>query len=88
LYYLEGCNKEKLAERLGYYLSELNVLHPFREGNGRTIREFIRELAFKNGFILDLRETEAKELLEASKLSVIDTKSLNEILYRCLKEEV
>ena len=43
--YLEGLSKEDLTQRLAYYLSELNVLHPFREGNGRTIREFIRELA-------------------------------------------
>ena len=46
--YLLGLSKEKLSERLAYYLSELNVLHPFREGNGRTIREFLRELALKN----------------------------------------
>ena len=27
---------EKMPERLAYYLSEINVLHPFREGNGRV----------------------------------------------------
>lgn len=31
--FLEGVGKEQLAKRLAYYLSELNVLHPFREGN-------------------------------------------------------
>ena len=49
--YLSNLSKEKLSERLAYYLSELNVLHPYREGNGRTTREFIRELALKNGLI-------------------------------------
>ena len=29
--YLAGYDKEKLAERLAYYMAELNVLHPFRE---------------------------------------------------------
>ena len=43
--YLEGLEKEELAERMAYYLAELNVLHPFREGNGRVTREFIRQLA-------------------------------------------
>ena len=47
--YLANLDKENLSKRLAYYLSELNVLHPFREGNGRTIREFIRQLAYKNG---------------------------------------
>lgn len=44
----KGLSKEEMSKKLAYYMSELNVLHPFREGNGRTIREFIRELAFKN----------------------------------------
>ena len=41
-------SKKEMAKKLAYYMSELNVLHPFREGNGRTIREFIRQLAFVN----------------------------------------
>ena len=45
---LKDLNKEDMAKKLAYYMSELNVLHPFREGNGRTIREFIREVAFVN----------------------------------------
>ncbi|MFQ9286974.1 MAG: Fic family protein [Intestinibacter bartlettii] len=24
-----------LAERLAYYIGEINAIHPFREGNGR-----------------------------------------------------
>ena len=64
--YLQGRSREELVKGLAYYLSELNVLHPFREGNGRTIREFIRELAFFNGYILDLQNTTSDELLKAS----------------------
>ena len=63
---------------------DLNVLHPFREGNGRTIREFIRELAYKNNYLLDLQQTEAEEMLEASMKSVIDTEELEEIILKCL----
>ncbi|NLJ71746.1 MAG: hypothetical protein GX333_01885 [Syntrophomonadaceae bacterium] len=33
---------DELCERLAYYKAELNMIHPFRDGNGRTIREFIR----------------------------------------------
>ena len=54
--YLAGLSKEDLAKRLAYYLSELNVLHPFREGNGRTIREFIRQLALRNGYRFNLTD--------------------------------
>ncbi len=34
--FLEGLEKEQLAKRLAYYLSEINVLHPFREGNRKN----------------------------------------------------
>lgn len=34
--FLEGLEKEQLARRLAYYLSEINVLHPFREGNRKN----------------------------------------------------
>lgn len=39
-------NLEDAADRLAYHYGELNVLHPFREGNGRTQRilfEFIAQ---------------------------------------------
>lgn len=36
---------ENIAERLSFYLSELNAIHPFREGNGRAQRMFIEILA-------------------------------------------
>ena len=85
--YLKGYNLEMLSKRLAYYMAELNVLHPFREGNGRTIREFIRELAYINGYLLDLREVEAEDILEASKKSITDTYNLEMILFKCLKEK-
>ena len=34
--YLKNSNKQEIAKWLAYYMAELNVLHPFREGNGRN----------------------------------------------------
>ena len=84
--YLANLPKEKLAERLAYYLSELNVLHPYREGNGRTTREFIRELALKNGYALNLRKVSPKDFLEASKKSIVDTNDLTKLIEVCLEK--
>lgn len=42
--YLRNLSAEKLTSRSAYYLAELNYIHPFREGNGRSIREFMRLL--------------------------------------------
>ena len=81
--YLNGLEKNQLSKRLAYYMAELNVLHPFREGNGRSTREFIRQLAFKNNYILDLTNMLPKEMLNASIKSVVDTTDLEKIIYEC-----
>ena len=47
---LRGLEFDKFVERLVYYSSEINALHPFRDGNGRSLREFIRQLAAANGY--------------------------------------
>ena len=60
-----------------------NVLHPFREGNGRTIREFIRKLAYKNGYLLDLQKVEPSEVYDAFLKSVIDTTDLENVIDKC-----
>lgn len=84
--YLISLSKDDLAERLAYYLSELNVLHPFREGNGRTNREFIRQLALKNDYLLNLKKVPPKQTLEASIESIVDTKKLENIIEQCLEK--
>lgn len=84
--YLKNKDKKELSIRLAYYMSELNVLHPFREGNGRTIREFIRQLAFINGYILDFEKYEPKVILNAMIRSVFNTGDLEEIINKCLKK--
>ncbi len=36
--------REDIIMFLSYYYSELNVVHPFREGNGRIMREYLRQV--------------------------------------------
>lgn len=81
---LRNDTRAELVKDLAYYLAELNVLHPFREGNGRTIREFIRELAYKNGYLLDLQKVEPIEVYDAFLKSVIDTTDLENVIDKCL----
>jgi cell filamentation protein len=35
---LRGRPLQQFVERLTHYYAELNVVHPFRDGNGRTLR--------------------------------------------------
>lgn len=55
-----------VPHRLAYYLSEINVLHPFREGNGRTQRLFIEYLANVAGYSVDFSKVSPQEMIIAS----------------------
>lgn len=85
---LSTISKQEFVTKVAYYLSELNVLHPFREGNGRTIREFIRELCYVNGYILDLQNINPEEFLDASIKSIIETADLEKILEKSLRKNI
>ena len=60
--HLVDLDAEIFADRAAYFLGELNAAHPFREGNGRTQREFIRELGLKAGHYIDWRATTAEKM--------------------------
>ena len=64
--YLIQTAPNELPGRLAYYLSEINVLHPFREGNGRAQRVFIEYLAGSIGWHVDFSDITDKEMIEAS----------------------
>ncbi len=50
---LQGLEKPQFVERLALYYADWNALHPFREGNGRTTRELIGQIAREAGYELD-----------------------------------
>lgn len=51
--WLRGLRRRVFIERLAYYYGEINARHPFREGNGRTQRIFLRQMAASGGWRLD-----------------------------------
>ena len=64
-----GTEPDLIAEKLAYYLGEINVIHPFREGNGRAQRVFIQYLAHTAGYHVDFTDVGSKEMIEASALA-------------------
>jgi len=81
---LVGLDKDELSQRLAYYFAEINILHVFREGNGRTQREFIREVALLSGYDIDWRKISRDEYMNASIKSVYDTKPLENLIKKHL----
>ncbi len=54
------------AQVAGELMTHLNMLHPFREGNGRTQREFVRQFARFHGFHLDYERMDGERYMAAS----------------------
>jgi cell filamentation protein len=77
-----------VAEKLAEILDAVNYLHPFREGNGRAQREFIRLLALEKEFILNLNPPD-KNIFDRYMLGTVnsDIKMLTELIFELLKKE-
>ena len=82
---IKETDEEKVFDNLAYVMAELNIIHPFREGNGRSIREFIRLMAKRMGYDLNWGNADKEELLEASILSVDNYKVLIGMLEDCVE---
>ncbi len=67
--WLKGLDAVALSKRLAHYLSEINALHPFREGNGRVQRIFISQLSQSAGYQLDYSDLEQEQIYRAMELA-------------------
>jgi cell filamentation protein len=67
---------------LAEILDNINYLHPFREGNGRTQREFLRLLASEKDLTLNLTPPDKKYVYERYMKGTIesDVKILTELI--------
>lgn len=59
-------NPEQFVHAFTDHYADMNALHPFREGNGRSQREFARELCLYCGYEFDLTRTTHEQMLDAS----------------------
>ena len=71
---MKDMSREQFSKKAAFYLGEINMLHPFREGNGRTQREFLLELSREAGWELDLSKVSRDEMIHASQQSANSTK--------------
>jgi cell filamentation protein len=62
---LRGLTARDFAERAAHFLAELNAIHPFREGNGRTQLSFLVALAHRAGHPLDAKRLDPNKMLRA-----------------------
>ncbi len=82
---LKNLHAEIFLQRAAYYFAELNYIHPFREGNGRATREFMRQLFLLNGYEVDWGAVSVERFLHAMEESVYETGELERVLQECLR---
>jgi cell filamentation protein len=81
--------KLQISEKLAEILDNINYLHPFREGNGRAQREFLRLLALEKGWILNLNPPDKKNVYDRYMQGTInsDVKTLTKLIFELIEEE-
>lgn len=72
---------------LSHVMAELNIIHPFREGNGRSIRELTRCMALMYGLFINWGNTDRDTLMDAAVASVDDDTAFCDVLKQCLESE-
>ena len=63
---LRGLDVAAFIERAAEHIAELNAIHPFREGNGRTLRAFLEMLCERAGYPIALERIGVSAWMEAS----------------------
>lgn len=62
----QGLNFDDFVDNLVDFYCVTNMIHPFREGNGRTQRAFLTQLINENGYDIDFFKIDTDELMIAT----------------------
>ena len=70
--FLKGLEPIPFAQRAAYYLGRINAIHPFREGNGRTQRIMLDQLAELSGYGFQWDAISGEQMASACRLARMD----------------
>jgi cell filamentation protein len=81
-------DKKTISFKLATILDTVNYLHPFREGNGRPQRVFIRTLAVEIGCSINLNPPDNVDIYERYMTGTIesDVEKLSLLLFELISE--
>ncbi|MDR1441408.1 MAG: Fic family protein [Bifidobacteriaceae bacterium] len=80
--WLRDLDRQAFISRIAHYYADLNVLHPFREGNGRAIRTLLSLLAFQSrGVVIAWDRMDPAENIKASAYAYARDNSLLEAMF-------
>lgn len=85
---IERMQESTFSEIVQKYI-EMNIAHPFMEGNGRSTRIWLDLMLKKNlSKCVDWSQIDKKDYLEAMKQSVVDGSKISELLQGALTDKV
>ncbi|MFI7136806.1 Fic/DOC family protein [Streptomyces massasporeus] len=64
--HLQGLDRLEFIRALADLYGDVNAIHPFREGNGRTQRAFLTQLAREAGYTISWQDMDQEENIAAS----------------------
>lgn len=64
--YLAGLKPDQFADAAARIIGDVNYVHPFREGNGRTQLFYLKQLTERAGHAIELDRLHSREWIEAS----------------------
>ncbi|MBA3980638.1 MAG: cell filamentation protein Fic [Alcanivorax sp.] len=64
--WLEGWERRALSHAAAVYYGDLNMIHPFRDGNGRALRLLFEHLVINAGYQIDWSSVTEVEWLQAN----------------------
>jgi fido (protein-threonine AMPylation protein) len=84
---LKGTDPKIFADRVAEHLVELNAIHPFREGNGRTMRAHLQHLARDAGQDLALHRIDPAKWIAASitGMQTTDHRPMRDVVLEAIK---
>ena len=80
-----GLSKDIFADALTDFYCSTNMLHPFREGNGRTQRIFLSQLAQNAGYMLNFAKIDGELLMIAT---IQSAQGVTELLRQVLNDTI
>jgi cell filamentation protein len=83
--FLKGLPANEFAREAATIIGDINYIHPFREGNGRTQAQYLQQLAEQAGHRLDFRLIDPASWIDASKAShTADYSLMSEVIRKAI----
>ncbi len=87
--WFDTCERAELVQRAAQLFGDLNVIHPFREGNGRAQRILFEHIVINAGYEISWWATEPDEWIQANIDAVTcDYRALQSIFDRCIGQGI